>query len=117
MTIPRRAIAYVDVHVAGEPGRVLVGSHLLARGETMAEKFDYARNHLDWLRHAANLLLVVGQGAWETHPTGALPSTLALAALLAEKGIPHELDVWGFDVPHDWPSWRNQIRHHLPRFC
>ena len=22
------------------------------------------------------------------------------------KGIPHELDVWGHDVPHDWPSWR-----------
>lgn len=83
--------------------------------------FDYLQHmggdHLDWLRRTANLLLVVGQGAWETHPTGALPSTRALAGLLADKGIPHELDVWGHDVPHDWPSWRNQIRHHLPRFC
>jgi hypothetical protein len=23
----------------------------------------------------------------------------------------------GHDVPHDWPSWRAQIAHHLPRFC
>jgi esterase/lipase superfamily enzyme len=28
----------------------------------------------------------------------------------------HELDVWGHDVPHDWPAWRAQIAHHLPRF-
>ena len=40
-----------------------------------------------------------------------------LAGLLGEKGIPHELDLWGHDVPHDWPSWRAQIAHHLPRFC
>ena len=33
------------------------------------------------------------------------------------KGIRHELDLWGHDVPHDWPSWRAQIAHHLPRFC
>jgi esterase/lipase superfamily enzyme len=21
------------------------------------------------------------------------------------------------DVAHDWPSWRAQFAHHLPRFC
>jgi esterase/lipase superfamily enzyme len=73
--------------------------------------------HLDWLRERVSILLVVGQGAWEVSPTGALPSTLALADLLSQKEIPHELDVWGFDVPHDWPSWQAQLRHHLPRFC
>jgi esterase/lipase superfamily enzyme len=73
--------------------------------------------HLDWLRGRISLLLVVGQGAWEEHPTGSLPSTRAFAARLGEKGIRHELDVWGHDVPHDWPSWRAQLRHHLPRFC
>jgi esterase/lipase superfamily enzyme len=50
-------------------------------------------------------------------PTRSLPSTRAFAARLAEKGIRHELDVWGFDTPHDWPSWRAQLAHHLPRFC
>jgi esterase/lipase superfamily enzyme len=29
----------------------------------------------------------------------------------------HELDLWGYDVPHDWPSWRVQLAYHLPRFC
>jgi esterase/lipase superfamily enzyme len=73
--------------------------------------------HLDWLRSRISLLLVVGQGAWEVDPTGALPSTRAFAELLARQGIRHELDVWGFDVPHDWPSWQRQLAHHLPRFC
>ena len=74
-------------------------------------------DHLDWLRGRVSLLLVVGQGAWEVHPTGSLPSTRAFAERLAEKGIRHELDVWGYDIPHDWPSWRAQLAHHLPRFC
>jgi esterase/lipase superfamily enzyme len=73
-------------------------------------------DHLDWLRSQVNLLLVCGQGMWED-TTGALESTRAFAGLLARKGIRHELDLWGYDVAHDWPSWRAQLRHHLPRFC
>jgi esterase/lipase superfamily enzyme len=73
-------------------------------------------DHLDWLRSRLSVLLVCGQGQWED-TTGALDSTRHIAGLLASKGIPHELDLWGFDVPHDWPSWRRQLAHHLPRFC
>jgi esterase/lipase superfamily enzyme len=73
-------------------------------------------DHLDWLRSRVSLLLVCGQGAWED-TTGSLPSTKKLAALLAEKQIRHELDLWGHDVPHDWSSWRAQLAHHMPRFC
>jgi len=80
---------------------------------------DYVPNlhgdHLDWLRAHASLLLVCGQGQWED-TTGALESSRRFAALLDEKGIRHELDLWGHDVPHDWPAWRAQIAHHLPRF-
>ena len=72
--------------------------------------------HLDWLRRQVSLLLVCGQGQWED-TTGALESTRRLAGLLGERGIRHELDLWGHDVPHDWPSWRAQVAHHLPRFC
>jgi len=73
-------------------------------------------DHLEWLRSQANLVLVVGRGAWEDS-TGSLDQTHRFAALLAEKGLRHELDVWGEDSPHDWPAWRAQIAHHLPRFA
>ena len=72
--------------------------------------------HLDWLRERVSLLLVCGQGQWED-TTGSLESTKRLAGVLGSKGIRHELDLWGHDVPHDWPSWRRQLAHHLPRFC
>jgi esterase/lipase superfamily enzyme len=82
---------------------------------------DYLTNldgdHLDWLRSRVFLLLTVGQGDWETHPTGSLPSARATASLLASKGIPHELDLWGHHAAHDWPWWRKQLAYHLPRFC
>jgi esterase/lipase superfamily enzyme len=73
-------------------------------------------DHLDWLRSRVSLLLICGQGQWED-TTGALESTKRFAGLLGEKSIRHELDLWGHDVPHDWPSWRAQLAHHLPRFC
>jgi len=80
---------------------------------------DYVPNmdgdHLNWLRSTVSLTLVCGQGMWED-TTGTLESTRAFAAVLAEKGIPHELDVWGHDVAHDWPWWKRQFVHHLPRF-
>lgn len=76
-----------------------------------------AGDHLRWLQSRLSVLLVCGQGAWETHPTGALPSTIRFAGLLADKGIVHELDLWGTDVSHDWIWWQRQLSHHLRRFC
>ena len=81
---------------------------------------DYVANlggdHLDWLRSRASLLLLCGEGPWEDS-TGARESTIRFAGLLASKGIRAELDVWGWDSAHDWPWWRRQLAHHLPRFC
>jgi esterase/lipase superfamily enzyme len=81
---------------------------------------DYVANlhgdHLDWLRSRLSILLVCGQGQWED-TTGSLESTRRMAGLLAGKGIRYELDLWGYDTPHDWPSWRAQFAKHLPRFC
>jgi proline racemase len=48
--IPRQTINAVDVHAAGEPGRVLIGSHLHVKGATMVERLQYCREHLDDLR-------------------------------------------------------------------
>jgi esterase/lipase superfamily enzyme len=81
---------------------------------------DYVANlhgdHLDWLRTRLSVLLVCGQGQWED-TTGALESTRRMAAVLADRGIRHEFDLQGHDVPHDWPSWRTQMGGHLRRFC
>ena len=84
-------------------------------GERGSEAY-FNSPHLGWLRARVSLLLVCGQGQWED-TTGSLSSTRRFAELLASKDIRHELDLWGFDVPHDWPSWRAQLAHHLPRFC
>ena len=70
-------------------------------------------DHLAWLRDRVFIQLVVGSGQWEEHPTQALPSTWALAHALWDKGIPCELDVWGTDTPHDWPSWQQMAVKHL----
>ncbi len=100
-----------DVTVQGGGGR---GDAVYFNNPT-----DYVANaggdHLEWLRRTASLVLVCGQGQWED-TTGALDSTRRFAGLLDSKGIRHELDLWGYDVPHDWPSWRLQITHHLGRF-
>ncbi|UJH70298.1 esterase family protein [Ornithinimicrobium sp. INDO-MA30-4] len=72
--------------------------------------------HLDWVRQHANIVLVVGQGPFEVHPTKSLPGAQTMASVLADKDIRHELDVWGHDSAHDWPWWRKQVAHHLHRF-
>ncbi|RBP65726.1 proline racemase [Brevibacterium sanguinis] len=40
----------VDVHAAGEPGRVLMGTGLRVKGATMTERLRYCETHLDDLR-------------------------------------------------------------------
>ena len=74
-------------------------------------------DHLDWLRaRLSSLLLVVRPGPVGGHDRRA-GEHQAPRRPARRKGIRHELDLWGHDVPHDWPSWRAQIAHHLPRFC
>ena len=68
--------------------------------------------HLDFLRSAVRISLVVGSGQWED-TTGAHSSTHRLAEMLHDKGITHDLFVWGREWPHDWPSWRAQAASYL----
>lgn len=92
-----------------------------ADGPYFTNPFDYVASldadHLEWLRRRLSFLIVCGQGDREAHPTGALPSSRRFADLLSGKGIAHQLDVWGNDVSDDWQWWRQQLAHHLPRFC
>lgn len=67
---------------------------------------------LERVRRNTHLVLVCGQGMWEE---GCIEETRALAGALAAKSIPHELDLWGHDVSHDWGWWKRQAQHHLGR--
>lgn len=44
-------IKTVDVHAAGEPGRVITNLGHLVKGDTMAERFAYATKELGWLKN------------------------------------------------------------------
>ncbi len=59
---------------------------------------------LDLLRHHSNINIVTGRGAYE-----APHRSEQLAKVLGQRGIPHTLDMWGFDVNHDWPWWRRML--------
>ena len=67
---------------------------------------------LERVRRNTRLVLVCGQGMWEE---GCIEETRALAAALEAKGVPHELDLWGHDVAHDWSWWKRQAQLHLGR--
>jgi esterase/lipase superfamily enzyme len=69
---------------------------------------------LERVRRNTHLVLVCGQGQWEE---GCIEETRALGALLEAKAIPHELDLWGHDVAHDWGWWKRQAQFHLGRRC
>ncbi len=83
----------------------------------------YFNNPMSYLPHLAGealarvqretrIVLVCGQGRWED---GNIEETSALAALLRAKAVPHELDLWGHDVAHEWTWWRRQARYHFGR--
>ncbi len=36
-----------------------------------------------------------------------------LSNILNAKSIPHELDIWGPDMGHDWPTWRAMLPYYL----
>lgn len=58
----------------------------------------------------SNIIVGVGQGAWED---AMLADAYELKRVLDNKGIPHWIDVWGYDVNHDWPWWRQMMPYFL----
>lgn len=67
---------------------------------------------LERVRRHTHLALVCGQGAYEE---GCIEETRALADVCAAKGIPHDRDIWGPDVAHQWSWWQRQLKYHLAR--
>ncbi len=46
----KHIISVIDSHTAGEPTRIIVDGFGKVKGSTMAERMDYLKNHMDWLR-------------------------------------------------------------------
>lgn len=65
--------------------------------------------YIDIYNHS-HIVICVGQGAWEDQ---LLAGTRRLEPILKAKGINAWVDYWGFDVNHDWPWWKKQIRYFL----
>lgn len=63
---------------------------------------------LDLLRKDTHIHILTGRGRYE-----APHASERLARLLQGKGIPHNLDMWGYDVDHDWPWWRRMLDHYI----
>ncbi len=81
-----RMIASIDVHAEGEPGRVLLGSHLLVRGGTWSERMQWCRTRLEWLRR---LLLREPRGHPSTCAVLVLPPldpTADVGLIILEQG-------------------------------
>lgn len=70
-------------------------------------------DHYYWeeYRHR-RIICCVGQGLWEDD---LLASTRRLDTILAQHGVPHWFDYWGFDSNHDWPWWRNQLYYFMDK--
>lgn len=65
--------------------------------------------HLPILQHGGRRIIIFsGQGSFE-----APERSRQLSAILHSKGIPHWLDVWGHDVNHDWPWWRQAMPYYF----
>jgi esterase/lipase superfamily enzyme len=60
------------------------------------------------LRAKKHIYILSGQGDYERPDR-----SVQFGHILTEKGIPHEIDLWGHDVPHEWPTWRKMLPYVL----
>jgi esterase/lipase superfamily enzyme len=103
-------------------GMIAMSGSYDIRGYYDGDYYDdnvYFNNPVDYLPnlddHSVSLLsqkrhihIVTGQGDYENPD-----ASRRLSAILSEKGIPHELDLWGHDMAHDWPTWRDMVKYYL----
>lgn len=63
---------------------------------------------LEQIRQSHHIHLLSGSGSYED-PNAARN----FAGILYNKGIWYELDIWGAEWSHDWPTWRAMLPHYL----
>lgn len=64
--------------------------------------------YLNNYRRSGHIHILTGSGAYE-----APDASRRLSGILSGKGVNHELDVWGHDMRHDWPTWRAMLPYYL----
>ena len=63
---------------------------------------------LEQLRRSGHIHILSGNGEYE-----APDSAREFAGVLYNKNIWYELDIWGNDMRHDWPTWRDMLPYYL----
>ncbi|MFT3823086.1 MAG: alpha/beta hydrolase-fold protein [Chitinophagaceae bacterium] len=65
-------------------------------------------NILEQIRRSHHIHLLSGSGDHED------PSSAGrFARILYDKGIWYELDIWGQEWRHDWPTWKAMLPHYM----
>ena len=65
-------------------------------------------NLLEQMRKSKHIHLLSGSGNYESPD-----ASRRMSAILDSKSIPHELDIWGPDMSHDWPTWRAMLPYYI----
>jgi len=66
------------------------------------------RFFLNQLRSKQHVHVLSGRGAYEDPD-----ASIAFGKVLTSKAIPHEIDLWGHEWSHDWPTWRAMLPYVL----
>lgn len=59
---------------------------------------------LSKIRASHHIHIYTGSGSFEDPDAG-----IRFSKILFDKGIWNDLDVWGADITHDWPTWRKML--------
>ncbi len=63
---------------------------------------------LNQLRTDKTIIIASGQGNYEKPE-----ASQHFSEILNSKNISHTLDLWGHDMAHDWPTWRQMLPYFL----
>jgi esterase/lipase superfamily enzyme len=64
--------------------------------------------YLNNIRRSNHIHILTGSGDYEDPE-----ASRKFAGVLYNKGITYELDVWGAEMKHDWPTWRAMLPYYL----
>ena len=64
--------------------------------------------YLENIRKSNHIHILSGSGAFEDPE-----ASRRFAGVLYSKGINYELDIWGSDMRHDWPTWRDMLPYYI----